>query len=62
VLQSLVSTLDPGESASTEIPSKEDVSKLSDKLKQLLGDVDPPSGTVVQRNEKGEVCVCTGAE
>jgi hypothetical protein len=61
VLQSLVSTLAPGD-ASAEVPSKEDVSKLSDKLKQLLGDVDPPSGTVVQRNEKGEVCVCTGAE
>jgi hypothetical protein len=62
VLQSLVSTLNPGESASEEIPSKEDVSKLSDKVKQLLGDVDPPAGTVVQRNGKGEVCVCTGAE
>lgn len=54
--QSLVSTLAPGDSAGAEIPSKEDVSKLSDKLKQLLGDVDPPAGTV-QRNEKGEVCV-----
>ena len=62
MLQSLVSTLVPGESASAEVPSKEDVSKLSDKLKQLLGDVDPPTGTVVQRNEKGQVCVCTGAE
>lgn len=62
MLQSLVSTLAPGESASAEIPSKEDVSKLSDKLKQVLGDVDPSAGTVVQRNEKGEVCVCIGAE
>ena len=62
MLQSLVSTLAPGESASAEIPSKEDVSKLSDKLKQLLGDVDPQVGTVVQRNEKGEVCVCAGTE
>ena len=62
VLRSLASTLVPGESASAEIPSKEDVSKLSDKLKQLLGDVDQSADTVVQRNEKGEVCVCTGAE
>ena len=62
MLQSLVSTLAPGESANAEIPSKEDVSKLSDKLKQLLGDVDPPAGTVVQRNEKGEVCACAGRE
>lgn len=62
VLQSLVSTLAPGESDSVENPSEEDVSKLSDKLKQLLGDVDPPGGTVVQRNEKGEVCVCAGTE
>jgi hypothetical protein len=62
VLRSLVSTLAPGESATAEIPSEEDVSKLSDKLKQVLGDVDPPAGTVVQRNKKGEVCVCTGAE
>lgn len=59
MLQSLVRTIAP---TSAEIPSKEDVSKLSDKLKQLLGDVDPPAGTVVQRNEKGEVRVCTGAE
>jgi hypothetical protein len=62
VLQSLVSALAPGEGASAEIPSKEDVSKLSDKLKQLLSDVDPLACTVVQRNEKGEVCVCTSAE
>lgn len=62
VLQSLVSTLAPGESASAEIPSKEDVSKLPDKLKQLLGDVDPPAGTVGQRNENGDVCVCAGTE
>lgn len=55
MLQSLVSTLAPGESDSVENPSEEDVSKLSDKLKQLLGDVDPPAGTVVQRNEKGEL-------
>jgi hypothetical protein len=61
VLQSLVSSLAPRESASAEIPSKEDVSKLSDKLKQLLGDVDQPPGPV-QRNERGEVCVYTGAE
>jgi hypothetical protein len=58
VLQSLVSSLAPGESASADIPSKEDVSKLSDKLKQLLGDVDPPPGPV-QRDERGEVCVYT---
>jgi hypothetical protein len=62
VLRSLVSTLAPGESASAEIASKEDVSKLSDKLNQLFGDVDPPADAVVQRDEKGEVCVCTGAE
>ena len=62
VLQSLVSTLAPGESASAEIPSKEDVSKLSDKLKQLLGDADPSADTIVQRNEKGEVCVYAGTE
>lgn len=62
VLQSLVSTLAPGESPSTEIPSKEDVSKLSNKIKELLGDVDPPAGNIVQRNEKGEVCVSTGVE
>jgi len=62
VLQSLVSTLVPGESPSTEIPSKEDVSKLSNKIKELLGDVDLPAGTIVQRNEKGEVCVSTGVE
>lgn len=62
MLQSLVSTLAPRESASAEIPSKEDVSKLSDKLKELLGDVDPSPDTVVQRNEKGEVCVYAGTE
>jgi hypothetical protein len=62
VQQSLVSTLAPGESDSVETPSKEDVSKLSVKLKQLLGDVDPPAGTVVQRNEKGEVCVYARTE
>lgn len=61
MLQSLVSSLAPGESASGEIPSKEDVSKLSDKLKQLLGDVDQPPEPV-QRNEQGEVCVYIGAE
>jgi hypothetical protein len=62
VLRSLVSALAHGEGASAETPSKEDVSKLSDKLKQLLGDADPPAGAVEQRNEKGEVCVRTGAE
>ena len=61
MLQSLVSSLAPGESASAEIPSKEDVSKLSDKLKELLGDVDLPPGSV-QRNERGEVCAYTGVE
>jgi hypothetical protein len=42
-------------------PSKEDVTKLSDKLKEILGDVEAPQGTT-QRNEQGEVCIYTGVE
>jgi hypothetical protein len=60
VLKSLVSSLAPGEGTSAETQSKDDVSKLSDKLQQLLGDVDPPAG--IQRNEKGGVCGYTDAE
>lgn len=59
-LQALVTSLAPGESSSTKIPSKE-VLKLSDKLKELLGDADG-SQRAVQRNERGEVCICTGAK
>jgi hypothetical protein len=60
-LQAFVSSLAPGESSDMKTPSKEDVTKLSDKLKELLGDVDAPQGTT-QRNEQGEVCIYTGVE
>lgn len=60
-LQAFVSSLAPGETSNTKTPSKEDVTKLSDKLKGLLGDVDVSQGTT-QRNEQGEVCIHTGVE
>ena len=62
-LHTLVSSLSPGENSSAKIPSKEDVSKLSDKLIEALrvGDVDPPQ-EAVQRNERGEVCTHTGVD
>jgi len=57
-LQALISSLAPGESSTAKTPSKEDISKLSDKLKGLLGDVDSPQGAV----QRGEVCIYTDAE
>lgn len=60
-LQAFVSSLAPGENPNTKTPSKEDVTKLSDKLKELLGDVDASQGTT-QRNGQGEVCIYTGVE
>src|SRR5579863_6632721 len=60
-LQALVSSLAPGENSSAKTPSREDVSKLSDKLKELLSDVDPPQ-EAVQRNERGEVCTYPGID
>lgn len=60
-LQAFVSSLAPGENSNTKTPSKEGVTKLSDKLKELLGDVDASRGTT-QRNEQGEVCIYTGVE
>jgi hypothetical protein len=60
-LQALVSPLAPGENSSARTPSKEDISKLSDKLKELLGDADTPQ-EAVQRNERGEVCTYTGID
>jgi hypothetical protein len=60
-LQALVSSLAPGQNPGSKTPSKEDVSKLSDKLKELLGDVDSPQ-EAVQRNERGEVCTYTGVD
>ena len=60
-LQAFVGSLAPGENSNTKTPSKEDVTKLSDKLKDLLGDVDASQGTT-QRNEQGKVCIYTGVE
>jgi len=60
-LQALVSPLAPGQNSSAKTPSKEDVSKLSDKLKEPLGDVDPPQ-EAVRRNERREVCTYTGVD
>jgi hypothetical protein len=61
-LQALVSSLAPGQNSSVvKTPSKGDVSKLSDKLKESLGDVDPPQ-EAAQRNERGEVCTYTGVD
>ena len=54
-LQALVSSLAPGSASSADALSKEDVSKLSEKLKELLGGADLPQGAV-QPNERGEVC------
>ncbi|KAI9451330.1 hypothetical protein BJY52DRAFT_1298614 [Lactarius psammicola] len=52
-LQALVSSLTPGGASSADTLSKEDVSKLSEKFKELLGGVDLPEGAM-QRNERGE--------
>ncbi|KAN0127990.1 hypothetical protein V8E53_014167 [Lactarius tabidus] len=52
-LQALVSSLAPGGASSADSLSKEDVTKLSEKLKELLGDADLPQGGV-QTNERGE--------
>jgi hypothetical protein len=57
-LQALVSSLAPGGASGAESLSKEDVTKLSEKLKELLGDADLPQGGV-QTNERGEVRVST---
>lgn len=55
-LQALVSSLAPGGASSADSLSKEDVTKLSEKLKDLLGDADLPQGGV-KSNERGEVCL-----
>ncbi|KAH9032030.1 hypothetical protein EDB85DRAFT_1957387 [Lactarius pseudohatsudake] len=44
-LQALVSSLNPGDASNTDNLSKEDVSKLSEKLKELLGS-DLPQGAM----------------
>ncbi|KAI0253519.1 hypothetical protein BJV78DRAFT_1360116 [Lactifluus subvellereus] len=53
-LQAIVSSLAPGGSSSAATPSKEDVSDLSEKLKELLGDADLPQGTA-RRSERREL-------
>jgi hypothetical protein len=55
-IQALVSSLVPRGNPNAETPSKEDVSRLSDKLKELLGDSDIQQDTA-RNNERGEVCV-----
>jgi hypothetical protein len=52
-IQALVSSLVPR--GDPETSSREDVSQLSDKLKELLGDSDIPQDTA-RHNERGEVC------
>jgi hypothetical protein len=54
-IQALVNSFAPGANSSAETPSREDVSRLSDKLKDLLSDSDLPQDTA-RRNERGEVC------
>jgi hypothetical protein len=60
-LQALVSPLAPGQNSSARTSSKGDVSKLFDKLKEPLGDVDPPQESV-RRNEGREVRPYTGVD
>jgi|SRR5712671_1681431 len=60
-LRALVNSLAPGQTSCPETPSNEDISVLSEKLKELLGDADPPQEGV-QRNERGEVCLISDAE
>jgi hypothetical protein len=51
-LQALVSSLASAGNSTVETPSREDVSRLSDKLKELLGDPDLPQVTA----QRSEVC------
>lgn len=60
-LQALVSPLAPGQNSSARTPSKEDVSKPSDKLKEPLGNVALPQ-EAVRRNERTEVSTYTGVD
>ncbi|KAI0261378.1 hypothetical protein BC834DRAFT_1028256 [Gloeopeniophorella convolvens] len=53
-LQALVSSLAPDGASSADAISKEDVTKLSEKLEQLLDGADLPQGTE-RRNEQGQL-------
>jgi hypothetical protein len=55
-LQALVNSLASAGNSTAETPSREDVSRLSDKLKELLGDSDLPQVTA----QRSEVCAHAG--
>jgi hypothetical protein len=60
-IQALVSSLVPRRDPNPETPSREDISRLSDKLTELLGGADIPQDTA-RRNERGEVCAHAGMQ